>query len=372
GHRRPGQGGAGDRPGTGHPGPGDPPCRARPADRRRGPPGAGDPGPAVRVPPSRRPARRRTARDPAHRRPRRHHRPAQPRRGDPLGRRVRRPRGGRARAPVGRHDRRRVEDLRRRGRPDPGGPGHQPHPGARGLPQGGLLRRRARRRRRGRPARAQPRRPAARRRRRVGGQGPVPPGPRDLRPDRLHPDELGHRVAQRRDRRGRRALRDRPAARTAVTRRPVAAVAAPLLGMTLLAACSSGPPEGGTGEGVTDTAPATPGRHQPVATLDVPETDLDVVAVYPRPGGFTQGLELLDDGRVLHSTGRYGESQIRVEELGGDVVTSRDLPDEHFGEGVTVVDGTAYQLTWQEEVVHTWSLPDLEPGPTYEIGTEGW
>jgi len=157
-----------------------------------------------------------------------------------------------------------------------------------------------------------------------------------------------------------------------VTRRPVAAVAAPLLGMTLLAACSSGPPEGGTGEGVTDTAPATPGRHQPVATLDVPETDLDVVAVYPRPGGFTQGLELLDDGRVLHSTGRYGESQIRVEELGGDVVTSRDLPDEHFGEGVTVVDGTAYQLTWQEEVVHTWSLPDLEPGPTYEIGTEGW
>lgn len=159
-----------------------------------------------------------------------------------------------------------------------------------------------------------------------------------------------------------------------MTRRPVAALAAPLLGMTLLAACSSGTSDGAAGTVAPDAAATATAatRHEPVATLEVPDTGLDVVAVYPRPDGFTQGLELLDDGRVLHSTGRYGASQIRVEELGGDVVTSRDLPEEHFGEGVTVVDGTAYQLTWQEGVVHTWSLPDLEPGPTYEIGTEGW
>lgn len=107
-------------------------------------------------------------------------------------------------------------------------------------------------------------------------------------------------------------------------------------------------------------------------TLAVPDTGLDIVAVYPRPDGFTQGLELLEDGRLLHGTGLRGESQIRVEDLGGEVVTSRDLPAEHFGEGVTVVDDTAYQLTWQSGVVHTWTLPDLEPGPRLSIGTEGW
>lgn len=75
---------------------------------------------------------------------------------------------------------------------------------------------------------------------------------------------------------------------------------------------------------------------------------------------------------MLHSTGLYGSSQVRVEELGGEVVTVQDLPEDHFGEGATVADGTAYQLTWQEGVVHTWSVPGLEPGPTHEISTEGW
>ena len=47
---------------------------------------------------------------------------------------------------------------------------------------------RPRRRRRGLPARPRPGRGAARDRRRLRGQGPLPPGRRDLRPAGLHPD----------------------------------------------------------------------------------------------------------------------------------------------------------------------------------------
>jgi hypothetical protein len=53
---------------------------------------------------------------------------------------------------------------------------------------------------------ARARRPARRHRRRLGGQGPVAPGHRDVRPDRVDPDLVGHRVAQRRHRGIRRAV----------------------------------------------------------------------------------------------------------------------------------------------------------------------
>ena len=91
---------------------------------------------------------------PLRRRPRRHHRPAQPRRDRALGRGLRRPRRRRAEPALGRDDGLRLEDVRRGGRADPGGAGHQPHPGARGVPQGRLLRHRSRhggRRRAARP-----------------------------------------------------------------------------------------------------------------------------------------------------------------------------------------------------------------------------
>jgi glutaminyl-peptide cyclotransferase len=159
-----------------------------------------------------------------------------------------------------------------------------------------------------------------------------------------------------------------------VTVRPRVATAG-VAALVLLAGCggSAGGPDDPGGPDTSGASGASNAEDAPQAeTLEVPDTGLDIVAVYPRPDGFTQGLELLGDGRLLHGTGLRGESQIRVEDLGGEVVTSRDLPAEHFGEGVTVVGDTAYQLTWQSGVVHTWTLPDLEPGPQLSIGTEGW
>lgn len=120
----------------------------------------------------------------------------------------------------------------------------------------------------------------------------------------------------------------------------------------------------------SETNDAAPGSAQDPATFEVIET-------LNRAPSFTQGLELLDDGRMLHSRGRYGESGIDILSPTGAVLRSRDLPDDHFGEGLTVVpdaDGqlTAYQLTWKSGVVHTWSLPDLVEGPSLQIEGDGW
>lgn len=104
-------------------------------------------------------------------------------------------------------------------------------------------------------------------------------------------------------------------------------------------------------------------------------------AALTREATFTQGLELLDDGTILHSRGLYGESGIDILSASGEVLRSTDLPDDQFGEGVTVVPRgfndantgpTAYQLTWKSGVVHTWSVPDLVAGPQLEIDGEGW
>ena len=126
------------------------PGRAGPDDRRRAAPGHRPAGAAVRVRAVRRPARRRrwsrrapllVALDGV----------TDPRNlgaVDPLGGRVRRAGRLPARAPGRRHDRDRLAHQRRRGRPGADRPGHQPDPGAEGVPGGGLHRRRPGRRRR--------------------------------------------------------------------------------------------------------------------------------------------------------------------------------------------------------------------------------
>nr|WP_269813358.1 glutaminyl-peptide cyclotransferase [Ornithinimicrobium sediminis] len=156
--------------------------------------------------------------------------------------------------------------------------------------------------------------------------------------------------------------------------------------MVALAGCA------GTGDGQEDGASPvgrTGETTEAPQTLPVPDTalevvavhprgtgvtqGLEVVAVYPRGAGFTQGLEVLDDGRLLHSRGRFGESRIEVVGLGQtEAEVAADLPEEHFGEGVTVVGDTAYQLTWQSGVVHTWTLPDLQASAELSIPGQGW
>ena len=87
---------------------------------------------------------------------------------------------------------------------------------------------------------------------------------------------------------------------------------------------------------------------EPYSGALVPE----IVATYPHDtGAFTQGLEWYGD-RLLESTGLLEESSLRlVDPVTGQAEVVVDVADELFAEGVTVVDGEALQLTWQNETL---------------------
>ncbi len=66
---------------------------------------------------------------------------------------------------------------------------------------------------------------------------------------------------------------------------------------------------------------------------------------------YTQGLEF-HNGVLYESGGQYGESLIRkVNPTTGAVIKSVDVPKEFFAEGLTILDGKVYQLTWQEGIM---------------------
>ena len=103
-----------------------------------------------------------------------------------------------------------------------------------------------------------------------------------------------------------------------------------------------------------------------------PNYSIEVVASYPHdPESFTQGL-IYHDGVLYEGTGLYGKSSLRrVNPESGEVLQIIDLPPYVFGEGVTILNGKVYMLTWKEMTCYVYDL-DLEPHGTFAYPTEGW
>lgn len=110
-----------------------------------------------------------------------------------------------------------------------------------------------------------------------------------------------------------------------------------------------------------------------MAAAKVPFYTYDLIAILPHDrGAFTQGLVFLDDG-LLESTGLYGQSTLRRVDLKtGRMLQKLDVPAEYFAEGLTVLNGKAFQLTWQNHKGFVYDLASfrLEKEFTYE--GEGW
>jgi glutaminyl-peptide cyclotransferase len=99
----------------------------------------------------------------------------------------------------------------------------------------------------------------------------------------------------------------------------------------------------------------------------------EVTAQYPHDSAaYTQGLLWAD--RVLYeSTGQYGHSDIRRVDLeSGRVLASRPLPADRFGEGLVLLNGRLYQLTWREGVAYTYDAMTLAPRDSFHYAGEGW
>ena len=90
------------------------------------------------------------------------------------------------------------------------------------------------------------------------------------------------------------------------------------------------------------------------------------------PTCYTQGL-VIHEGIFYESCGLYGQSSLRkVEPTSGIVQAESDLSANYFAEGLVLLDGKLYQLTWQENTGFVYGASTLEPISTFHYQTQGW
>lgn len=109
------------------------------------------------------------------------------------------------------------------------------------------------------------------------------------------------------------------------------------------------------------------------STEHAPSGSYEVTARFPHdPTAYTQGL-LWSDGVLFESTGLYGHSDLRRVDLrSGRVLASRSLTADRFGEGLALLKGRLYQLTWKAGVAYTYDPATLAPGDSFRYAGEGW
>jgi glutamine cyclotransferase len=99
----------------------------------------------------------------------------------------------------------------------------------------------------------------------------------------------------------------------------------------------------------------------------------EVVNAWPHDReAFTQGL-VFRDGKLLESTGQEGKSSLRSVELEtGKVLKKVDIPSPYFAEGITLLRGKIYQLTWQHQQGFIYDQWTFDKIGTFTYQGEGW
>lgn len=125
-------------------------------------------------------------------------------------------------------------------------------------------------------------------------------------------------------------------------------------------------------EGETDTI----SKSIKVLNDSAPEIySYEIINSYPHDiESYTQGLEF-HDGILYESVGQYGRSKLRKLNLEtGEVLNEIKLDDQYFAEGLTVLNGNIYQLTWKEDTGFIYDLESFEKKGSfgYNQSKEGW
>lgn len=96
-------------------------------------------------------------------------------------------------------------------------------------------------------------------------------------------------------------------------------------------------------------------------------------ATYPHPtDAYTQGLHYRD-GILWEGTGEYGHSRIQQIDLEtGRITPFNSLPDNEFGEGITLLGDQLYQLTWESNTCHLYDLASGKKLRDFRYAGEGW
>jgi glutamine cyclotransferase len=98
-----------------------------------------------------------------------------------------------------------------------------------------------------------------------------------------------------------------------------------------------------------------------------------VVKTYPHDeNAFTQGL-VFEDGFLYEGTGLEGRSSLRKVELDtGKVLQIYRLPNEFFGEGITIFGNNIIQLTYRTNVGFVFDKGTFKQLRQFNYPTEGW
>lgn len=103
------------------------------------------------------------------------------------------------------------------------------------------------------------------------------------------------------------------------------------------------------------------------------DADFEVTATFPHdPSSYTQGL-VWSEGVLYESAGRYANSDLRRVDLAtGGIQAQQKLGSDRFAEGLALVGGKLYQLTWKEEVAYVYDAATLAPLDSFKYAGEGW
>lgn len=101
--------------------------------------------------------------------------------------------------------------------------------------------------------------------------------------------------------------------------------------------------------------------------------DFEVVNVLEHQrDAYTQGLQFVD-GVMWEGTGEYGSSRLQYTDMAtGKSCVVAKLPNDHFGEGITLLGDKIYQLTWQNHIMHIYDRTTYRKLATKTYKGEGW
>ena len=137
-----------------------------------------------------------------------------------------------------------------------------------------------------------------------------------------------------------------------------------LLGLCLLATLAACNNQQSTGNQETATSPGIP---EPAGI------SYQLINAYPHDtAAFTQGLEIYQ-GKLMEGTGLVGRSSLRrVDYKTGKILERREVAKPFFGEGITILNDTLYQLTWENKVVFVYNAKTLAPIRQMAWSGQGW
>lgn len=117
------------------------------------------------------------------------------------------------------------------------------------------------------------------------------------------------------------------------------------------------------------SAEVTPAIPDPLAQ----NLSYEILATLPHdPTCYTQGL-VIDEGVFYESCGLYGQSSLRlVDPTTGTVQAETELDASFFAEGLALLEGKLYQLTWRENTGFVYDASTFEQLRAFNYQTEGW